>query len=70
MPFEHHHGFRSGRYCLSVVVDDYNEPMYMLNSYYTVDMIYQRNVAWSIILYVILLYKFKDLGITDITCFF
>ena len=59
------HGFRSGRSCLSALLDVYDNMMHMINNKSTVDMIYlDFSKAFDKVDHGILLHKLKDLGIT------
>ena len=59
------HGFRSGRYCLSALLDVYDNIMHMINNKSTVDMIYlDFSKAFDKLHHGILLHKLRDLGIT------
>ena len=59
------HGFRSGRSCLSALLDVYDDVMHMLNKVSTVDMVYLDFAkAFDKVDHGILLHKVKDLGIT------
>ena len=59
------HGFRSGRSCLSALLDVYDDVMHMLNGVSIVDMVYPDFAkAFDKFDYGILLHKVKDLGIT------
>ena len=59
------HGFRSGRSCLSALLDVYDDVMHMLNRVSTVDMVYLDFAkAFDKVDHGILLHKVKDLGIT------
>ena len=68
-----HHGFRSGRSCLSALLDVFDDLMHMLSSDTTVDMIYLDFLkAFDKVDHGVLLHKLKDLGITGkfgIWCF-
>ena len=67
------HGFRSGRACLSALLDVFDDLMHMLSSYTTVDMIYlDFSNAFDNVDHGVLLHKLKDLGITGKLgiCFF
>ena len=58
------HGFRSGRSCLSALLDVFDDLMHMLSSDTTVDMIYlDFSKAFDKVVGV-LLHKLKDFGIT------
>ena len=58
------HGFRSGRSCLSTLLDAYNNIMHMINNKSTVDMIYlDFSKAFDKIDHGILLHKLRELGI-------
>ena len=60
-----HHGFRSGRSCVSVLLDVFDDLMHMLSSDTTVDMIYlDFSKAFDKVYHGILLHKLKDVGIT------
>ena len=60
-----HHGFRSGRSCLSALLDVFDDRMHMLSSDTTVDMIYlDFSKAFDKVDYGVLLYNLNDLGIT------
>ena len=59
------HGFRSGRSCLSALLDVFDELMHMLSSDTTVDMIYlDFSKAFDKVDHGVLLHKPKDLSIT------
>ena len=59
------HGFRSGRSCLSALLDVFDDLMHMLSSDTTVDMIYlDFSKAFDKVDHGILLHKIKDMGIT------
>ena len=59
------HGFRSGRSCLSALLDVFDDLMHMLNSDTTIDMIYlDFSKAFDKVDHGVLLHKLKDLGIT------
>ena len=59
------HGFRSGRSCLSALLDVYDDVMHMLNGDSIVDMVYLDFAkAFDKVDHGILLHKVKDLGIT------
>ena len=59
------HGFRSGRSCLSALLDVYDNIMHMINNKSTVDMIYlDFPKAFDKVDHGILLHKLRDLGIT------
>ena len=59
------HGFRSGRSCLSALLDVFDDLMHMLSSDTTVDMIYlDFSKAFGKVDHGLLLHKLKDLGIT------
>ena len=59
------HGFRSGRSCLSALLDVFDDLMHMLSSDTTVDMIYlDFSKAFDKVDHGVLLHKLKDLGIT------
>ena len=59
------HGFRSGRSCLSALLDVYDNIMHMINNKSTVDMIYlDFSKAFDKVDHGILLHKLRDLGIT------
>ena len=59
------HGFRSGRSCLSALLDVYDDVMHMLNRVSIVDMVYLDFAkAFDKVDHGILLHKVKDLGIT------
>ena len=59
------HGFRSGHSCLSALLDVFDDPMHMLGSDTTVDMIYlDFSKTFDMVDHGVLLHKFKDLGIT------
>ena len=59
------HGFRSGRSCLSDMLDVFDDHMHMLSSDTTVDMIYlDFSKAFDKVDHGVLLHKLKDLGIT------
>ena len=59
------HGFRSGRSCLSALLDVYDDVMHMLNGDSIVDMVYlDLAKAFDKVDHGILLHKVKDLGIT------
>ena len=59
------HGFRSGRSCLSALLDVFYDLMHMLSSDTTVDMIYlDFSEAFDKVDHGVLLHKLKDLGIT------
>ena len=59
------HGFRSGRSCLSALLDVFDDLMHMLSSDTTVDMIYlDFSKASDKVDHGVLLHKLKDLGIT------
>ena len=58
-------GFRSGRSCLSALLDVFDDLMHMLSSDTTVDMIYLDYAkAFDKVDRGVLLHKFKDMGIT------
>ena len=58
------HGFRSGRSCLSTLLDVYDNIMHMINNKSTVDMIYLAfSKAFDKVDHGILLHKLRDLGI-------
>ena len=58
------HGFRSGRSCLSALLDVFDDLMHMLSNT-TVDMIYlDFSKAFDKVDHGVLLHKLKDLGIT------
>ena len=58
------HGFRSGRSCLSALLDVYDDVMHMLNRVSIVDMVYLDFAkAFDKVDHGILLHKVKDLGI-------
>ena len=58
-------GFRSGRSCLSALLDVYDDVMHMLNGDSIVDMVYLDFAkAFDKVDHGILLHKVKDLGIT------
>ena len=58
------HGFRSGRSCLSALLDVYDNIMHMINNKFTVDMIYLNfSKAFDKVDQGILLHKLRDLGI-------
>ena len=60
------HGFRSGRSCLSALLDVYDDVMHMLNGNSIVDMVYLDFAkAFDTVDHSMLLHKVKDLGITD-----
>ena len=59
------HAFRSGRSCLSALLDVFDYRMHMLSSDTTVDMIYLDFLkAFDKVDHGVLLHKLKDLGIT------
>ena len=59
------HGFRSGRSCLSALLDVYNNIMHMINNKSTVDMISLNFFkAFDKVDHGILLHKLRELGIT------
>ena len=59
------HGFRSGRSCLSALLDVFDDLMHMLSSDTTVDMIYlDFSKAFDMVNHGIFLHKLKDMGIT------
>ena len=59
------HGFRSGRSCLSALLDVFDDLMHMLSSDTTVDMIYlDFSKAFDKVDHGALLYKLKNFGIT------
>ena len=59
------HGFRSGRSCISTLLDVFDDLMHMLSSDTTVDMIYlDFSKAFDKVYHGVLLHKLKDLGIT------
>ena len=59
------HGFRSGRSCLSALLDVYDDVMHMLNRVSIVDIVYLDFAkAFDKVDHDILLHKVKDLGIT------
>ena len=59
------HGFRSGRSCLSALLDVFDDRMHMLSSDTTVDMIYlDFSKAFDKVDHGVLLHKRRDLGIT------
>ena len=59
------HGFRSGRSCLSALLDVYDDVMHMLNGDSIVDMVYLDFAkTFDKVDHGILLHKVKDLGIT------
>ena len=59
------HGFRSGRSCISALLDVFDDLMHMLSSDTTVDMIYPDfSKAFDKVDHGVLLHKLKDLGIT------
>ena len=59
------HGFRSGRSCLSALVDVFDDLMHMLSSDTTVAMIFlDFSKAFDKVDHGILLHKLKDVGIT------
>ena len=59
------HDFRSGRSCLSALLDVYDNIMHMITNKSTVDMIYlDFSKAFDKVDHVILLHKLGDLGIT------
>ena len=59
------HGFKSGRSCLSTLLDVVDDLMHMLRSDTTVDMIYlDFSKAFDKVDHGILLHKLKDMGIT------
>ena len=59
------HGFRSGRSCLSALLDVYDNIMHMINNKSTVDMIYlDFSKAFDKVDHGILLHKLRYLGIT------
>ena len=59
------HCFRSGRSCLSALLDVFDDLMHMLSSDSTVDMIYlDFSKAFDKVDHGVLLRKLKDLGIT------
>ena len=59
------HGFRSGRSCLSALLDVFDDLMHMHSSDTTVDMIYlDFSKAFDKVDHGVLLHKLKDLGIT------
>ena len=59
------HGFRSGRSCLSALLDVFDDLMHMLSSDSSVDMIYlDFSKAFDKVDHGVLLHKLKDLGIT------
>ena len=58
-------GFRSGRSCLSALLDVYDDVMHMLNGDSIVDMVYLDFAkAFDKVDHGILLHKVKDFGIT------
>ena len=60
-----HHGFRSGRSCLSALMNVFDDLIHMLSSDTTVDMIYlDFSKAFNKVDHGVLLHKLKDLGIT------
>ena len=60
------HGFRSGRSCLSALLDVFDDLMHMLGSDTTVDMIYLAfSKAFDKVDHGVLLHKLKNLGITE-----
>ena len=60
------HGFRSGRSCLSALLDVYDDVMHMLNRNSIVDMVYLDFAkAFDKVDHGMLFHKVKDLGITD-----
>ena len=57
------HGFRSGRSCLSALLDVFDDLMHMLSSDTTVDMIYlDFSNTFDNVDHGVLLHKLKDLG--------
>ena len=59
------HGFMSGRFCLSTLVDVFDGIMHMLSSDTTVDMIYlDFSKAFDKVDHCILLHNLTDVGIT------
>ena len=59
------YGFRSGRSCLSALLDVFDDLMHMLSSDTTVDMIYlDFSKAFDKVDHGVLLHKLRDLGIT------
>ena len=60
------YGFRSGRSCLSALLDVLDDIMHMLSSDTTVDMIYlDFSMVFDKVDHGVLLHKLKNLGITD-----
>ena len=60
------HGFRSGRYCLSALLGAFDDPLHMLSSDCTVDMIYlDLSKAFNKVDHGILLHKLHYLGIAS-----
>ena len=59
------HGFRSGRSCLSALLDVFDNIMHMLSSSHSVDMVYlDFSKAFDKVDHGILLHKLKSFGIT------
>ena len=60
-----HHGFRSGRSCVSALLDVFDDLMHMVNSDTTVDMIYlDCSKVFDKVDHGIMLHTLKDVGIT------